>query len=278
MLSGFLRSIRIVVAKIVARNAYGRRLVIWLWERKNPGLIHPFDVEYGIDTSGILPVQLISPGARADGEIMFYAGCQPNCVREAIGAVGSLDDATFWDLGCGKGRALVIASEFPFRQIVGVELSLDLCGLARDNAAIVARRHPNRPPIAVHCGDALAAPLPRGELVVFLYHPFGRDTLSRILGRLAEATQENDIWIIYENPVYGDLIDSCSVFVRWWADQVPCGVDEREYHFDDDEAVVVWRSAIGADRRATDRFQKDFDIVITKPGLRAEIVMRDELK
>jgi SAM-dependent methyltransferase len=274
MLFAFLRSVPTLVAKLVARNQYGRRLVIWGWEQKNPGVIHPFDVEYAIDTSGILPVSLISPGARVDGEILFYAGCQPNCVREAIGAVGSLHNATFWDLGCGKGRALVIASEFPFQRIVGVEISPDLCRIARRNAAVVARKHPHRPPIAVHCGDAISAPLPSGELVVFLYHPFGRETLSRILVRLAEATREDGIWLVYANPVHGDLIDSCPGFFRWWADQVACGVDERKYHLDDDEAVVIWRSAIGAGQRATDMFRTDFDIVLTKPEVRAEIVMR----
>jgi hypothetical protein len=34
----------------------------------------------------------------------------------------SVDLCTFLDLGCGKGRALLVASELPFRDIMGVEL------------------------------------------------------------------------------------------------------------------------------------------------------------
>jgi hypothetical protein len=39
----------------------------------------------------------------------------------------------FVDLGAGKGRALFVASRFAFRKIIGVELSADLCAIARRN-------------------------------------------------------------------------------------------------------------------------------------------------
>jgi SAM-dependent methyltransferase len=65
-----------------------------------------------------------------------------------------ISDRTFIDLGCGEGRALVIASEFPFRAIVGVELSPALCATATANAAVIANRFPDRMPIQIVQADA----------------------------------------------------------------------------------------------------------------------------
>lgn len=44
-----------------------------------------------------------------------------------------VDELTFVDLGAGKGRAMLLASELPFRRIVGVEFSPELCDVARRN-------------------------------------------------------------------------------------------------------------------------------------------------
>ena len=43
------------------------------------------------------------------------------------------DEDVFLDYGCGKGRALVLAGLQPFRRIIGVEMSPELSGIARDN-------------------------------------------------------------------------------------------------------------------------------------------------
>ncbi|QDT37699.1 class I SAM-dependent methyltransferase [Stratiformator vulcanicus] len=40
---------------------------------------------------------------------------------------------SFVDLGSGKGRVLLMASEFPFREVVGVELSSQLHEIAANN-------------------------------------------------------------------------------------------------------------------------------------------------
>src|SRR5262245_26630835 len=43
------------------------------------------------------------------------------------------DDDVFADFGCGKGRVLYLASRYPFRRIVGIDLSPRMAADARRN-------------------------------------------------------------------------------------------------------------------------------------------------
>jgi hypothetical protein len=48
-------------------------------------------------------------------------------------AHGTLQDFTFIDLGSGKGRALLMASAYPFKRIIGVEFMPELHRVAQEN-------------------------------------------------------------------------------------------------------------------------------------------------
>jgi SAM-dependent methyltransferase len=209
------------------------------WKRR-----HPFDAAYGIDTSTNLPWWLITSGKPSDAHTTGYAGCQPSCVREALRTIPELERRTFVDLGCGKGRALVLASEFPFRRIAGVEISREMAAQARRNAAAVQAKHPDRPRIDVAQGDAMLFPFPEGDLVVFLFHPFHRELVSVILARLEDAANRTsrEIFVVYENPVYSDTIDAAPWLHRWYSKKVPYDADEVEYSLGNGEPVVIWRN------------------------------------
>jgi SAM-dependent methyltransferase len=103
---------------------------------------HPFDRFYGIDTSGFVPAEELASSPFDGGKPGFYAGSQPSIIRTALATLTALEPFTFVDLGCGKGRPLIVASEFPFRDIVGIELSESLARAARTQASIQRRRVP----------------------------------------------------------------------------------------------------------------------------------------
>jgi SAM-dependent methyltransferase len=225
---------------------------------------HPFDVAYGITTSGLLPAWLLSADGSIDGHA--YAGCQPSCLRAALATIPRPSNFTFVDLGCGKGRALALASEFPFRRIVGIELSSLLAKDARANARIIKSTYPDRTAIDVFTGDATSVPLPGGDLVVFLYHSFGAKLVAKMLSRLMEAAEATDrtIFLIYENPVYGALVDDLEHFQRWYCETVQCTASEAGFAPDPDDTVVVWR--LSSTPSAAPMEDPTAPIIITKPG------------
>ena len=182
-----------------AETANRQLLVETGWNRK-----HPFDRANGTDTSGMVPVSDLSLSETASAHAVCYAGSQPSIVRYSLAVLPPLDRFNFVALGCGKGRVLVVASEFPFVDIVGVELSSTLIGIARANAKIVSRNFPTRPEIRVVESDAASYLLPAGDLVLYLYHPFGEPVVAKVVQALEAAIASQrlrQVFVVYYNPL-----------------------------------------------------------------------------
>jgi len=235
------------------------------WKRR-----HPFDVEHRVDTSGFMSAAECAPDAAMASRILPYAGSQPSIVRAGIALLPDHNQYAFVDLGCGKGRALMVASEFSFARLVGVEISPVLAEIARRNAAVIARRDPRRAAIEIHVGEATAMRPPAERVVYFMYNPFGRaltETLVDGLERqLANGLQH--AFLVYYNPVYGDVLDRSSRFARWQAETTPYADDELGFGPDLSDTLVTWQTLPGryqAQPRAGRR------IVISESGLHASL-------
>lgn len=214
-------------------------------------LPHPIDEEYGIETSGVIGFKQLRSGKKSDVYTVSYGGSQPSIVRRALAGIPGIERSTFLDLGCGKGRALAVASEFPFRDVVGVELAPFLADIARANAAAIGRRFPGRPPIRVFEGDALATRLPEGQVVLYLFHPFFKALMKKLVAGIEadlRAGRCGKVFVVYYNPVYGDVFDASPLFRRVAAEEMRYAPEElgagASYH-DESDAVVVWQSAGG---------------------------------
>lgn len=274
----FIRYIKLaqkIATILFAQSFYGRQYMLRRILKSSQHHAHPIDVCYNIRTSGFVPNFLNNPRVNvakiASRENSHYVGCQPSCLRKALQSLPDTSQFVFYDYGCGMGRALVTASEFAFLEIVGVELSKELCAIAVENAQKIANYFPDRARISVKQDDAIAVELQGGRLVIFMYHSFGRTTLTFIINKLEGLVGTGcDVFVIFENPVNGDLLDQSTQFGRWCAEQVPCDPEEINHHSDANDGFIVWRSInkITADRSA----YNNFAILITKPTWRAEVV------
>jgi len=74
--------------------------------------------------------------------------------------VAAMEEFTFVDVGAGMGRAVLLASEMPFKAVVGVELNATLTGIARRNAAVWRKAGRAHAPIRIVCGDAVVPGVP----------------------------------------------------------------------------------------------------------------------
>jgi hypothetical protein len=108
---------------------------------------------------------------------------------------------TFVDIGSGKGKLLLLASHYPFRQIVGVELAPLLHEIAIHNIAVYRSPRQRCTDILSKLADALAYELPAGPLVCLMVNPFDRATVERVVGRIAEQrrTSTDPVLVIYAN-------------------------------------------------------------------------------
>jgi SAM-dependent methyltransferase len=159
-----------------------------------------------------------------------------------------VEDYTLLDFGCGKGRAAIVASEFPFRQVIGIELSPVLAAKAQANAAIIANRFPERPGITIINANVLDIALPPGKLAIFAYHPFGGEILAAMVKRLGAALAAGTphIFFVYYNPVHADVLDTSPAFQRFYAGEIPYDKSELGFGAEVRDIVVIWQSVRGA--------------------------------
>jgi SAM-dependent methyltransferase len=239
---------RLPVVSSLIRQSLARRLL-----KNIPGAdllygsgwdaFHPFDRIHGTQTSGYVSADQLPAGEAARAHAVFYAGSQPSVVREGLKALPPVETCTFVDLGCGKGRPLLVASEFPFRDILGVELSPDLATVAERNAAIIAERYPKRPPVRIAIGDASCFPIPSGDVVLFLYNPFGAELIAHVVQSVEAAlrTESRSIYVVYYNPTAAHCFDASPLLTRRFARQIPCAAEELGYGPDESDPVIIWQ-------------------------------------
>jgi predicted RNA methylase len=140
----------------------------------------------------------------------FHSPYQPTeaaLFHEMIAAVSGqhgfdFRDFTFVDLGSGKGRTLLMAADYPFRRIVGVELLPSLHRVTQEN---LSRYHSDlQKCFAVEsvCADATEFSLPSEPLVLYLFNPFPEDGLRRLIEHLLSSLLEHPraVYVLYHNP------------------------------------------------------------------------------
>jgi SAM-dependent methyltransferase len=210
--------------------------------------VHPFDREYGVDTSGYLRgvvLRAAHGNEIGNGANSGYLGSDPGVIRCTLELVADHERTAFVDIGCGKGRALIVASEFPFRSITGIEISPELASIAGANAEIISRNFPQRPVIRVVTGDALdSSALPGGDLAIYLYHPFGESLVERCLQNIeyALAQETRSIYVIYNNPMWARVFDESPLLRRLSPPTAAAGTSSVRDGSLRREPFIVWRS------------------------------------
>jgi predicted RNA methylase len=127
-----------------------------------------------------------------------------------------LERFTFIDLGCGKGRVLLLASLCPFRRIVGVEFSAELARVAARNVSTYRPRSEQQcKDISVACMDAAHYRLPTGPLVIYMYNPFREQVMKSVLNEIKRALEagSEELYVAYLMPKLNQLLKDSDFLV-----------------------------------------------------------------
>lgn len=175
-----------------------------------------FDREYGVETARSEPLEALK--IRSENWLYGsnYEAIHPQAFRDLMSRVPiHHEEFTFIDFGCGKGRALILAAEFPFNEIIGVEFAADLCRIAERNIAqfrLNPRCRCSRTRVVE--ADALEFPLPVTPLVVYLYNPFQEAVMRLFVERLWRSLNEypRQTVVLYDTPRHDDLWAASPLF------------------------------------------------------------------
>jgi SAM-dependent methyltransferase len=119
---------------------------------------------------------------------------------------------TFIDLGSGKGRTLLMASDYPFRRIVGVELLPSLHQIAQENLRQYKSEAQKCFALEAVCADATEFLLPADPLVLFLFNPFPESGMRRVIANLEQSLRAHPrpVYILYHNPLLAHTLSESS--------------------------------------------------------------------
>ena len=190
-----------------------------------------FDPIYGVDTGG-----RIHPSSMHDVESdnriygVEYKATRVDLFRQMTRASDIEPHCyTFIDYGSGKGRGLLLASQLPFRRVVGVEYSPTLHQIAEQNLHVVrfAKRRsgpveslgpPSAREISIEsvCEDAVRFQIPEEPVVLYFYNPFTRQIMESVRDNLVRSYEGNprSIVVIYHIPAHSDVWDAVDFLKR----------------------------------------------------------------
>jgi hypothetical protein len=174
-----------------------------------------FDARHGTETYLRLDVR-VTDEPRADA-VWGYGAVNQDFFREIFGSIPTaLAPYAFVDVGSGKGAAVLMASEFPFRRLIGLELTPELIAIARINVQkFNAANGTQLAPQWVHC-DFFKWPLPDEPLLFFFNNPFpDQITLEALdhLERVVSAHRHPVLLVFRKAPkVAGDQLHRSSVW------------------------------------------------------------------
>lgn len=114
----------------------------------------------------------------------------------------------FIDLGSGKGRTLLMASDYPFRRIVGVELLPALHQAAQDNLSKYRSESQKCFALEAICSDASAFAFSDEPTVLYLFNPFPEAGLRRVIENLERSlwAHPRAVFVLYHNPLLGHVL------------------------------------------------------------------------
>lgn len=156
-----------------------------------------FDLVHGVDTT-TPQFSVRSPHS------IPYQGADPRTVKEALNSLPArARSSTFVDFGCGKGRALLLALQHGFQEVIGVEIAPELASICRRNLSAAACSRDSVTARLIEA-DATTFEPPPGPVTAFFFNPFHGPPLEQVASNLVSASRRSgsEAWLIYINPLH----------------------------------------------------------------------------
>jgi len=111
------------------------------------------------------------------------------------------------DVGSGKGRVMVAAAHYGFKNIIGVDFAKELCAAAERNINKIKTQFPDTT-FNIYCKDILNYAINADDKVFFLFNPFNKEVMEKFLEKIDRSVKEHrrTIYFIYANPQQKEIL------------------------------------------------------------------------
>jgi SAM-dependent methyltransferase len=146
-----------------------------------------------------------------------YQPTEPALFREMIAKLKiHFQEFTFVDIGSGKGRALLMAADYPFRRILGIELLPALYRVAQKNLSAYKCDSQQCFVVEAVCLDAREFVFPVEPLVLYLFNPLPEAGMIDVVANLVHSLSQSPrvVHVLYRNPLFENVLAKYPAFNR----------------------------------------------------------------
>lgn len=196
----------LVSARFMARSVPALKGVVTkfgsLLSRYTDWRTEAFDRQFGTDTCHRVDLACLGVQEETGYELedWQYGPVNQEFFHEMIRNVGvNFSNWSFLDVGSGKGKALLLATQYPFRRIIGVEFCEQLSAVAEENVRKFEAATGKTQHIELVTRDFMSYEIPAEPLVVLFNNPFPLSVADRAIGHIEEALERHPcpMFVIY---------------------------------------------------------------------------------
>jgi hypothetical protein len=146
-----------------------------------------------------------------------YQPTEPALFAEIMASLNiDFQEFTFIDMGSGKGRVLLMAADYPFRRILGVELLPALDRVAQENLSAYKSDSQRCFATEAVCGDAREFIFPNEPLVLYLFNPLPESGLIAMMANLDRSSSQHPrvVYVLYNKPLLEHVVSEHHSFTK----------------------------------------------------------------
>lgn len=174
----------------------------------------------GIRTNGFVP-ELKEFGFESS-DLVDYSPAPYAAFLTAMHRISVNESDVFVDYGCGLGRIVSVAAQYPFKKIIGVDLVQEFVVIAQENvdrASKVSRCQD----IELLVANALHYELPGDANVIHFYNPFRGETLEQVVAGLKRSllSSPRTVTLLFANPDDFERVTSNETWIQSVGKDIP---------------------------------------------------------
>ena len=147
-----------------------------------------------------------------------YQPTEPALFAEMMSSLNiNFQNFTFIDLGSGKGRVLLMAADYPFRRILGVELFPALHRIAQQNLNTYhSESQQSCFAMGTVCGDAREFIFPEEPTLLYLFNSLPQAALIEVMTNLNDSLRQcpRAVYLLYHNPLLEPVLANYPAFKK----------------------------------------------------------------
>jgi len=168
---------------------------------------------FGINSAGFLSRDELGT---SKNDSSHYEPSSYASIFKALRHIPISDQDVFIDYGSGKGRTLIVAATFPFKRIIGLELSENLNVIAQNNIRLATKKNRLKCQNIELITDDASKYIPQNDIsIVMLYNPFSQQLMLHVVNQIYETLKVNPrpLYFIFRYPNWSsDIFENDSRF------------------------------------------------------------------